>query len=42
MTTRRRITQRIESFAHHISAAIFWMRRGCGPLQAWHKAKNTL
>lgn len=42
MKLRRRIVIRCETFARNLSKALFWMRHGHTPRQAWNKAKVTL
>lgn len=42
MKLRRRISIRYEAFTRTVSSAIFWMRHGHAPRQAWNKAKVTL
>ena len=42
MLLRRRIQIRVQTFTHQTSKAVFWMRHGHGPLEAWNKAWRTL
>lgn len=42
MKLRRRIAIKVEASARFLTKALFWMRRGHTPAQAWSKAGRTL
>ncbi len=42
MKLRRRLAIRIEATARRFKYALFWIRHGHAPWQAWTKARDTL